>query len=74
MSLKEYVAHEVAALDEKELQAVADYVAFLKFRARTSHNDAQLAALYGEFADEDKALAEAGLNEYAQDLANEDAA
>ncbi len=34
MSLKEYVAHEVETLGEKELQAVAEYVSFLKFRSR----------------------------------------
>lgn len=35
MSLKEYVAQEMETLGEEELQAVAEYVSFLKFRSRT---------------------------------------
>ena len=73
MSLKEFVAHQVETLGESELQAVADYVSFLKFRSRTSFDQARLTALYGEFAQEDCALAEAGMNDYAQALAQEDA-
>ncbi len=37
-------------------------------------NDAQLSALYAEFAHEDRRLAEAGMGEYAQQLAAEDGA
>lgn len=73
MSLQEFVAHEVATLSENELQAVAEYVSFLKFRSRTSLDDARLAALYGEFEQEDRALAEVGMGDYAQALAQEDA-
>ena len=54
MSLKEFVAHEVETLGENELRAVADYVSFLKFRSRTSLDEAQLASLYGEFQQEDR--------------------
>lgn len=74
MSIKEHVAHEVETLEEKELQAVAEYVSFLKFRSRTSLDDARLASLYREFEQEDRALAEAGMNGYASSLSREDAA
>ena len=73
MSLKEFVAHEVETLGENELQAVAEYVSFLKFRSRTSLDEARLASLYGEFEQEDRELAEAGINDYAHALAQEDA-
>jgi len=72
MALKEYVTHEVETLGEKELQAVAEYVSFLKFRSRTSLSEARLAALYGEFEQEDRELAESGMNDYATALAQED--
>jgi hypothetical protein len=73
MSLKTFVAHEVETLGENELQAVADYVSFLKFRSRTSCDEARLASLYGEFEQEDRELAEAGMNDYADALSKEDA-
>ena len=73
MSLKEYVAHEMETLGDKELQAVAEYVSFVKFRSRTSLDEASLASLYGEFAQEDRELAESGIPDYADALAQEDA-
>jgi len=73
MSLKEYVAHEVETLGEKELQAVAEYVSFLKFRSRTSVDGARLASLYSEFEQEDRELAESGMADYAHALTQEDA-
>lgn len=72
MSLKEFIAHEVETLGESELQAVAEYVSFLKFRARTSSNESRMAALYAEFEQEDRELAEAGMNDYTLSLLQED--
>ena len=76
MSIKEQVAHELDNLSDVELEQVAEYVAFLKFRARVGRmpalEEAQLAALYSEFSDEDRKLAEEGLSDYAEGLANED--
>ncbi len=72
MSLKEFVAHEVETLGETELQAVAEYVSFLKFRSRTSIDEARLASLYSEFEGEDRDLAEAGMEDYAPALSQED--
>jgi hypothetical protein len=56
---------------------VAEFVAFLKFRARIGAmpmlDETQLASLYAEFADEDSALAEEGMADYAEGLRQEDA-
>jgi hypothetical protein len=75
-SVKEQVAQALNSLSEAELQQVADYVAFLRFRARVGPlpviDAAQLAPLYAEFADEDRALAEEGLEDYGVQLHDED--
>jgi len=77
MTVKEYVTQVVESLSEAELQQVAEYLAFLKFRARVSAaprlTAAQMGTLYAEFADEDHQLAEAGLAEYKAGLTAEDA-
>ena len=77
MLLKEAVAHQLDQLDNDTLQKVADYLAFLRFQSLalrpTIQDETTLAALYAEFGEEDRALAEEGLEEYAQALAAEDA-
>ena len=72
MSLKEFVAHEVETLGESDLQAVAEYLSFLKFRSRTTLSDARLASLYHEFENEDRALAEEGMQDYGATLSQDD--
>lgn len=56
---------------------VADYLAFLKFRAHGHSadelNETQLAALYAEAAEDDRALAAEGMAEYSVGLQKEDA-
>ncbi|HEX5708743.1 MAG TPA: hypothetical protein VFX96_15700 [Pyrinomonadaceae bacterium] len=77
MTTKERVIEEINGLSEEEVREVAEYLALLKLRARGAppvSDEAQLAALYAEFADEDRRLAEAGMNDYAKGLAEEDAA
>jgi hypothetical protein len=77
MTLKEQVKYDLERLDEGGLREVADFVAFLQFRTRRAApawDEAKMAALYAEFADEDHALAEAGMADYAAGLAQEDAA
>ena len=75
-TVKEQVAQALNTLSEAELQQVADYVAFLRFRARMGSLPAidatELALLYTEFADEDRALAEEGLENYRTQLHDED--
>ena len=77
MTSKEQIARELDGLSEAELEQVAGYVAFLKLRARpavsTALDEAQLESLYAEFADEDRELAEDGIGDYAERLAEEDA-
>jgi hypothetical protein len=77
MSIKEHVIQGLDALNEAELGQVAEFVAFLKFRARLQPmpalDEAQLATLYAECAEEDRALAEEGLAEYMHGLCQEDA-
>ncbi len=76
MLVKEYVTQELDTLSETQLQQVAEYLAFLKFQARvrlqSRFNAAQAAALYTEFAQEDRRLAEEGIKEYSEGLLIED--
>ena len=79
MSIKEKLAQELDSMSKAELEQVAEYMAFLKFRARHRTtpllDEAQLAALYAEyaeFADEDRELAEEGMSDYVKGLLRED--
>ena len=76
MSTKEQVLEEIESLSEAEIKEVAEYLAFLKYRSQNkSHvaDESQLAALYAEFAEEDRNLAEEGMSDYAEGLMKEDA-
>ena len=76
MTTRQRIALALRTLTEPELEKVAEYVAFLRFRARlrrrTMPGRAYLATLYGEGGHEDRDLAEAGMAEYAEALAEED--
>jgi len=75
MSTKEQVLEEIKTLSEAEIKEVADYLAFLKYRSQNKPrviDESQLAALYAEFAAEDRGLAEEGMEEYAEGLVEED--
>ena len=76
MTVKEYVTQALESLSERELQQIAEYLDFLKFRARTSiipHLDTtQIGLLYAGFAEEDHAMAEEGMPEYHVGLVKED--
>ena len=78
ISTREKVVTSLSDLTEAQLRRVAEYLEFLKFRERRKNDsqldDAELEALYAEFADEDRELAENGLTEYAANLEREDAA
>ncbi len=78
ISTKEKVVTTLAELNDTQLQTVSEFLEFLKFRERrkfeTQFDDVELEALYGEFADEDRELAEVGLSEYAANLEREDRA
>ena len=78
ISTREKVVKGLSDLTEAQLRLVAEYLEFLKFRERRKNglqlDDTELEALYAEFADEDRELAESGLTEYAANLGREDAA
>ncbi len=78
ISTREKVVTSLSDLTEAQLRQVAEYLEFLKFRERRKNEllpgDAELEALYAEFADEDRELAENGLTEYAANLEREDGA
>lgn len=76
VSVKKHVTQTIEQLSDGELQLAAEYLAFLKFRARARSiaplNETQLAAMYAEFSDEDYSLAEEGMEEYVTGLREED--
>jgi len=58
---RELLKQELEKLNEKQLRQVADFIAFIKFRAcRVSlpEDESQLMALYSEFDREDKQMGE----------------
>lgn len=76
MSLKEKVVEELKTFSEEELREIADYITFLKFRSRVKFippmNEEDIAQLYAEVGNEDRALAEEGLPDYHAGLKRED--
>jgi hypothetical protein len=76
MNTKEQITQELSSLNSDELKQVAQYLAFLKYQSHLkstkASDEAQLAALYAEFVEEDHLLAEEGMADYAGALAKED--
>ena len=71
----ETVKQDIDQLTREQLQQVADFIAFLKFRGqrrRIALDPAQLAPLADEFAEDDRAFAELGVGDYADMLNQED--
>jgi hypothetical protein len=72
----ESIKQDLDRLTQNQLQQVAEFIAFLKFRNQRRHrvviDPMQLADMFTEFADEDRSLAEAGMNDYALMLHQED--
>ncbi|AOY83163.1 hypothetical protein BJP36_27815 [Moorena producens JHB] len=70
----EAIKQDLDILTAEQLQKVADFMAFLKFqdkRRRIVLDPAQLKALSHEYAEEDRALAEVGMIDYAASLDQE---
>jgi hypothetical protein len=75
LSLKEQVVQILDELSEIELKQVIEYVSFLKFNRSAispAPDVSQLAKLYADFAEEDRQLAEEGLEDYTASLVKED--
>jgi hypothetical protein len=76
MIVKERLINELTKLDNQQLAEVEEFISFLKFKSRFLNfqvaNEKQLANLYQEFADEDRLLAEEGMDDYSSLLAKED--
>ena len=75
MNTKEQINQQFKQLNEERLKQVANFIAFLKFREKLiklNLNTEKLAQLYQEFAEEDRQLAEEGINEYADLLTQEE--
>jgi hypothetical protein len=71
----EALKQDLDQLNHSQLQKVADFIDFLKFRdqrRRVVLDPTQLAAMFAEFAEEDRALVEAGMSDYAAMLHQED--
>jgi len=71
----ETIKQDLDHLTIEQLQQVADFIAFLKFRDRQRLqpiDPTQLALLSTEFAEEDRALAEVGMGDYAISLEHDD--
>ena len=72
---KEALKKDIDRFNAQQLKQVADFIAFIKFQTRFSHQTtdiSQFANLYQEFAEEDRQLAETGIAEYASLLNSED--
>jgi hypothetical protein len=77
LSIKDQVVQILDDLSEIELKQVIEYVSFLKFRLRLkaisqAPDISEMAKLYAEFAEEDRQLAEEGMEEYTASLVKEE--
>ena len=75
MTTKEKINQQLEQLSEEQIDQVSEFIAFLKFREKFINpiiNTERISQLYQEFAEEDRQLAEQGINEYAELLKQED--
>ena len=75
MTTKEKINQQLEQLSEEQLDQVSEFIALLKFREKFINpiiNTERISQLYQEFAEEDRQLAEQGINEYAELLKQED--
>ncbi|WP_250565865.1 hypothetical protein [Adonisia turfae] len=75
LATSESLKQDIEKLTNEQLQQVAEFIAFLQFqekRKRITLDPVLLAPLATEFAEEDRVLAESGMDDYADMLAKED--
>ena len=73
MTLQQTIVRDLATLDEAELDQVAQYLSLLMVRAQAKQQSPQSSpheweTLYRDAAEDDRALAEAGMSDYARIL------
>lgn len=71
----EAIKQDLDLLTSEQLQQIVDFIAFLRFRDKRRRmilDPQQLAPLATEFAQEDRALAQEGMDDYMAMLAQED--
>ncbi|MEL6160346.1 MAG: hypothetical protein AAFR18_14135 [Cyanobacteria bacterium J06627_32] len=76
LTTSESIQQDIEKLTAQQLQQVAEFIAFLRFkekRQRMELTPELLVSLSTEFAEEDRTLAESGVDDYANMLAKEDA-
>lgn len=77
MTVKEQLTEAVSTLSDEEAAVVARFVHLLRLRSAVSRrrdfDEQAIAALYSDAAEDDRSLADAGLDEYELGLAAEDA-
>jgi len=75
MTTKERLTAQLETLTEEDMSALLNMAQRLSCRQVTANwDESRIAALYAEFAEEDRVLAETGMADYATGLAREDAA
>lgn len=72
---QEHLTKQIKELNDQQLKQVSEFIDFLKFKDRSADlkiDETEIAQLYREFAEEDRQLAEQGVDEYAEALSLED--
>jgi outer membrane protein assembly factor BamD (BamD/ComL family) len=76
MLVRERVTQAIENLNEDELQRVAEFLDYLRYRERVNTistiDSTLLAELYAEFGDKDRSMAEEGMDSYLEGLKTED--
>ena len=74
MTIREQVTKTINNLSDSDLHRVAEYLSFLKFRSKkkTAIDAEKLSELYAKFSDEDRKLAEEGMDDYNKHLLDEE--
>lgn len=71
--IRESLEQDLDRLSNPQLQQVADFIAFLKFRDRPGRTiDVTQFAAIADFAEDDRSIAEAGMEDYIALLPQED--
>jgi len=75
MLVREQVTQAIENLNEDKLQRVAEFLDYLKYRERMNTisiiDSTHMAGLYAEFGDEDRSMAEEGMDGYIEGLKKE---